>query len=242
MSILVGIDGTGSDINPGAGRDHDYDIAFANSFVKQMCDKHGVDKTLYKRGPVALGGGLNEAITAGVTFIQNKKAQLPNEPILLTGYSRGAAGAVMIAKRLKDLNIKVKALMMFDCVDRYMFGDAEVVPSNVENVCHVIRDPAARSRATFGNDGMKYIPPTIYEGPTMFMCTHGGMGGTPWDAKKDGKDPGDFIDEGFAEDFFSPARFGPVWLYHTNVTYAQDEAVSKRVWSFVQPFLQKHGY
>ena len=238
MPILVGIDGTGGEFVPGAGRDAEYDKAFANSFVNRIC--RGKPNGKYFRGPVALGGGLNDAITGGVSFIQDKRRQMPNEPILLTGYSRGAAGVVMIAKRLKDLNIPVKALMMFDCVDRYMFGDAEVVPSNVSFVCHVIRNPAARSRATFGNDGMKYIPPTVYEGPTMFMCTHGGMGGTPWSVE--GHNPGDFIDEGFAEDFFSPVRFGPVWLYHTNVTYAQDAAVSQQVWNFVQPFLLKHGF
>lgn len=239
MSILVGIDGTGEAVTPGGGRNTDYDTAFANSFVRRICK--GNSNGQYFRGPLALGGGLEDAIAGGVSFIQIKHRQLPNEPILLTGYSRGAAGAVIIAKRLKALNISVRALMMFDCVDRYMFGDASVVPDNVGYVCHVIRNPAARSRLTFGNDGMRYNPPTVYPPATMFMCTHGGMGGTPWTIPA-GKSPSDFIDEGTGEALFSPGRHGPVWTYHTNVTYAQDARVSSTIWAHVQPFLRTHGF
>lgn len=239
MPILVGIDGTGEAINPGPGRDTAYDKAFANSFVKRICE--GKPNAEYYRGPVALGGGLPEAIDGGVRFIQTKRQQFPSEPILLTGYSRGAAGVVVIAKRLKDLEIPVKALMMFDCVDRHLAFDAEVVPNNVEFVNHVIRNPSGRSRATFGNDGMRYNPPTNYPVATMYMCTHGGMGGTPW-AVPDDQTDSDFIDEGTLEALASPVRREPVWTYRTNITYAQDASVSQLIWSNVQPFLATHRF
>ena len=240
MPILVGIDGTGEALIPGAERDADYDNSFSESFVKQIC--RGKANSRYFRGPVGGGGGMNEAITGAVAFIQSKRRQLPNERILLTGYSRGAAAAIMVAKDLKRMNIPVRALMMFDCVDRYIFGDAHVVPNNVGYVNHVIRNPATRSRATFGNDGLRYSPPTNYPTATMFMCTHGGMGGTPWDAKKDKKQPHDYIDEGGMEAFLSPVRHGPVWNYRTNVTYAMDAENSQRVWRHVQGFLRTHGF
>jgi pimeloyl-ACP methyl ester carboxylesterase len=240
MPILVGIDGTDDSWVLNEARNARYDKAFAKSFVSTLCKKKGNAK--YFRGPLADGGYLWQSINEGAAFIVEKKRIKKDEPVLLTGYSRGALAAICVAKKLKEEKIKVKALMMFDCVDRDMANDAEVVPDNVENVCHVIRNPAARSRATFGNDGMKYFPnSTKYLTPTMFMCTHGGMGGVPWEMKKGG-DPNEFIDEGAAEAWFSPVRNGPVWKYRTNVTYAQDVEVSKDVWAHVQSFLRTHGY
>ena len=56
MAIVVGIDGTGSAFLPGSGRDKEYDVSFANSFVRKIC-KGGGANALYERGPVALGGG-----------------------------------------------------------------------------------------------------------------------------------------------------------------------------------------
>jgi hypothetical protein len=257
MSILVGIDGTGEAIVPGAGRDAAYDVAFANSFVRRMCDAN--PNSRYFRGPVALGGGLPEAITGGVNYIVSMKRRMPDEPILLTGYSRGAAGVVVVADRLKTLGINVRALMMFDCVDRHLAFDADVVPNNVENVCHVIRDPAGRSRLSFGNDGMKYNTPTRYVLPVrMFMCTHGGMGGTPW-AMPRGASPTDFIDEGALEasmsaqpapssiiDIIPGARavrdIQTIREFRTNITYEADARVSGNIWSRVQPFLRTQGF
>lgn len=239
MPILVGIDGTGEAITPSAERDEAYDSAFSESFVKRICD--GNANSRYYRGPVALGGGLVDAVNQGVAFIQQQRQQSPQETVLLTGYSRGAAGVVVIAERLKALDIPVRALMMFDCVDRHAVLDAEVIPNNVEYVHHVIRNPDGRSRASFGNDGMRFRPPTVYPAAYMYMCTHGGMGGTPW-TLPEGASPDDFIDEGTLEALASPVRREPVWTYRTNITYAQDQAVSQIVWRDVQSFLTTHGF
>jgi hypothetical protein len=239
MPILVGIDGTGSELVPGEGRDKAYDVAFANSFVKRICRQSTTTK--YFRGPVALGGGMNDAIVGAVSFIKDLHKRMPNEPILLTGYSRGAAAVVIVARKLKEANIPVRALLMFDCVDRYLFDDAAVIPNNVEFVRHVIRDPAGRSRRSFGNDGTKYNPPTNYETITMYMCTHGGMGGTPWKKPNDKKGT-DFIDEGALEAWIAPGRREPVWTYKTYITYDQDVIGSKQVWAGVQNFLKTHKF
>lgn len=226
MPILVGIDGTGSAFTPGEERDRDYDIAFANSFVSRLCKPPTRNKR-YFRGPVALGGGLVAAITDGYNFITMRHRQDSGEPILLTGYSRGAAGVVSLAGRLKKANINVRAMLLFDCVDRHMFIDAEAIPNNVGYVMHVIRDPRSGSRESFSNDGLRYSAPTVYPAAYTFMCTHGGMGGTPWDAT--GHSANEIIDEGGVDGA-------------TNITYGDDARVSEQVWAFVQPFIRTHGF
>ena len=227
MPFVVGIDGTGGGATPTAARDKRYDEDFKNSFVTRICTRATFSK--YFRGPVTFGGGLLEAINNGVNEIVRIRQSQKEMPILLTGYSRGAAGAVVIAKRLKDLDIKVKAIMLFDCVDRHIAIDASVIPENVENCYHVIRNPSSKSRESFGNDGLKYYPQhTNYPNAVQFLCTHGGMGGTPW-KRKFGENPSDFIDEGFPDG-------------KTKITYQQDEQVSAEVWQHVQPYLRQHGF
>jgi hypothetical protein len=239
MPILVGIDGTGDAMSPGAARDAAYDRDFAKSFVHRICS--GKPRAKYLRGPVALGGGLLQAIAEGVTFVVAQKKQVPREPVLLTGYSRGATGAVVIAKRLKELNIRVRALMLFDCVDRHIAVDAHAIPNNVDYVNHVKRSPRARSRMTFSNDAIAFTPPTIYPTPKEYFCTHGAMGGMPWTPAA-GQSANDYVDEGTMEALMSPTRREPVWEYHTYVTFAQDDAASKQIWRDVQPFLATHKF
>ena len=231
MPILVGIDGTGGGANPGAARDAAYDIDFADSSVSKLCKRK--PNAQYNRGPVTFGGGLNIAIRDGMAFIEQKRRVLgANEPILLTGYSRGALGVLVIAQRLQRQNIRVKAALLFDCVDRHGDYDAETVPNNIDHVLHLIRDPRANSRHSFGNDAMSFRPPTKYEGPFTFMCTHGGMGGTPW-AKPDDKQWSDLIVEDIAEIFHNST---------TAISYQQDKDVSKEVWASAQGFIRTHNF
>lgn len=226
MAIVVGIDGTGSAVFPGEGRDREYDAAFANSFVRRICN--GGPNKMYLRGPVMLGGGLVNAIHTGLTFIRQRRAAGNREPVLLTGYSRGAAGAVSLARSLQQEGINVRALMLFDCVDRQLFVDAEEIPNNVGYVQHVVRDPSTSSRESFNNDAMLYRPPTVYNHYYTFKCTHGGMGGCPWQPGP-GQTPNDYVDEGGYDGI-------------TTVTYAEDARISRYVWTFCQEFLSTHGF
>lgn len=229
MPILVGIDGTGGGTLRNTARNRRYDIEFLNSFVSKLC-KHK-SNAWYERGPVNLGGGLDSAIMYGLRFIEQKRSEMGNdEPILLTGYSRGALGVMVIAQRLQRQGINVRAAILFDCVDRHGDYDAAVVPNNIEHLFHVIRNPAANSRHSFGNDAMMYRQPTIYYGAYMFMCTHGGMGGTPW-LKPADKKPTDLIDEGALEHHDTTA-----------ISYQQDVKVSEDVWGYCQPFLHTHEF
>ena len=227
MAIVVGIDGTGAAATPGRARDAAYDVAFADSFVRRIAGTGKADHR-YFRGPVLLGGGLVDAVNGGYNFVRARRRMSPDKPICLTGYSRGAAGVVSLAAKLKRDGIDVQALMLFDCVDRHLVIDAETIPNNVAYVMHVIRSKYARSRESFSNDGMSYRPPTVYPAAYTFMCTHGGMGGVPW-TSGDGNAPTDFIDEGGTDGM-------------TAITYRQDEFVSKQVWAFVQRFLIEQGF
>lgn len=227
MGILVGIDGTGSAFNPGATRDAAYDIAFANSFVRRICNAGG-PHAKYLRGPVALGGGLVDAINTGFAHIQSKQIAGVTDPVLLTGYSRGAAGAVALAAKLKDEGIPVRALLLFDCVDRHLFIDSEEIPNNVHYVMHVVRDPDSSSRESFSNDAMRFRSPTVYPAAYKFMCTHGGMGGCPWVPGPDDT-MSTLINEGGYDGI-------------TNITFERDASVSGHVWRFIQTFIRRHRF
>ena len=246
MSILVGIDGTSADLSPGRSRDKRYDLTFVNSFVRRICTGFPLNKR-YIRGPVALGGGLMNGIVEGQNFILSKRRATVNEPILLTGYSRGAAGVVVIATRLQRQNIDVRAMLLFDCVDRHADIDAELIPSNVGNVLHVMRAPESGSRGSFGNSATQHHPSTRYR-EAIFYCTHGGMGGVPWTVPVV-QSPGQLTLGGRI-----PPRQGPAigrrndFIVEsfpdgkTNVTYAQDAVGSSRVWGYVGSFIGEHGF
>ena len=226
--IVVGIDGTGPEVFPGRDRNRRYMEAFKDSHVSKIC--RGYPNKRYLMGPVMLGGGLPEAIAKGVRFVErNLKIHGSDQDVLLTGYSRGGLGAIVIAKELEKKKINVKAIMLFDAVDRHLAYDGSVIPRNVGFVKHVIRDPLSSSRESFSNDGMRYYPPTVFPAAYKFMCTHGAMGGMPWSAARDGKQPTDIIDEGGIDG-------------KTRITYRQDEFMAKKVWRFCEPFMKRHGF
>lgn len=226
MAILFGIDGTG------ATNDNKYRENTADSFVRRLCEQGPVAVKSYERGPTTVGFKMMHAIRAGVRFIKTQRAAGNDEPILLTGHSRGAAGVVVVAERLQEDGIDVHALMLFDCVDRHIFIDASVIPNNVGKVLHIRRDRMARSRESFGNDGTRWNPPTNYE-ERFFVGTHGAMGGTFW--KPEGNPPpsdkswGEIVDEGFPDG-------------KTRVTFAQDKNCSEAIWANALPFLRDNGF
>jgi len=219
--IIVGIDGTGP------GDDEEYRLEMADSFVHRLSNR-GTLNSKYYRGPNAIGTGLGEAIELGTSYIVGRLGAGIFAPILLTGYSRGATGVVCVAKRLQSRGIGVDALMMFDCVDRHLSFDAEIIPSNVRFVHHVMRSRRSGSRKSFGYEGLRYHPSSTVYSRRYFVCTHGGMGGAPW-KPDDGQSDSDYVDEGFPDG-------------KTNVTFKQDQRVSKVVWSDCQPYLRLHRF
>lgn len=213
MAILVGIDGTGEISNTAYGE------SFNDGFVKRITRDSRIDEQnkKYLRGPIAPGGGLLGAVSEGHAFVLNRYRKAGKDSVLLTGFSRGAAGVIVVAKRLQSEGIEVAAMLLFDAVDRHIAIDAEWIPNNVARVLHLRRDPKARSRESFGSAGTRWTPPTVYE-ERFFVCTHGAIGGTYWKPKK-GQTLNDLIVEGFPDG-------------KTAVTYAADKKSSDAVWAY----------
>src|SRR5262245_8247175 len=155
MPIVVGIDGTGSGLMSGQRRDEEYDRVFANSFARKLCEETKPNRK-YLRGPLLLGGDLVDAVVKGRRYITEKRQAGVNEPILLTGYSRGGTGAVNIAMQLRDLHVRVTAMLLFDCVDMHLSLNAKEVPDNVGPVLHVRRSPLSGSRPGWGNAATRH--------------------------------------------------------------------------------------
>jgi acetyl esterase/lipase len=220
MPIVVGIDGTGPFF------DSTYETNFRNSFVRRICPERNANKR-YFRGPIGPGGGMPQAIDGGYNFIIARRgAAGADNSILLTGFSRGGLGVLVIAERLRRQNIPVKAMLLFDAVDRHVAYNAPRVPDNVANVFHARRNWSGGSRESFGNCGTEWNQQKTKYTEQFFRCTHGGVGGTPWE--HDGN-PNAYIDEGFPDGM-------------TRVTFAEDVRISAQVWTAVQPFLREHRF
>jgi hypothetical protein len=115
VTIFLGIDGTG----PLARGE--YRSEFRNSFVSYIYRNCPAEHKHYIAGPAATmwdlqsGSDMPFIISQGYTFI-HLVGDLENQPILLAGYSRGAAGVVAVAQRLAGHGARVRAMMLFDCV------------------------------------------------------------------------------------------------------------------------------
>lgn len=220
MAILLGIDGTGAMSNRAYGE------SFSESFVRRIIRGSLIDEQSkrYLRGPIAPGGGLVGAISEGTAFVLDRHRKARRDAVLLTGFSRGAAGVIVVAKRLQREGVNVAAMLLFDAVDRHIAIDAEWIPNNVARVLHIRRDPRARSRESFGSAGTRWSPPTIYR-QRFFVCTHGAVGGTYWKPGR-GESLNDLVDEGFPDG-------------KTAVTYAADKRASEAVWAYVRLNFQR---
>lgn len=234
FDIMVGVDGTGP------YSDSEYAAAFKTSFVRQLTSSdqfHGKD---YIRGPGTDGtstGSLAKAAAdqARVWFIAVKRRPSLTPRIFLTGYSRGGAAVLQAAHILKEQNINVHGLLLFDAVDRSVSIDRTVIAGNVSHCRHAIRDPRTGSRDWFGNCGtMKSVEVSdAYQ--AKFFTTHGGMGGTPWGGKQtiDGQ-----INEGEAS-----IRSGVKALRHVNpiTSFAVGKVLDATFQTSVTPEQEKKG-
>lgn len=190
MDIFFGIDGTG------ASDDVIYREDFADSHVRNMWKTWHYPLYGYLRGPTGDGLNTKTLASAGVIWVKaayEKQVNLQSKGVpfsslkprvFLSGYSRGGAAVTFMCHRLKDAGIDVHALLLFDAVDRSFMGDTDVIPSNVRMAYHARRSPLAGSREMFGNCALRAANKGGYE-EAFFMCTHGGVGGTPWEENGD---------------------------------------------------------
>lgn len=249
MAIVFGIDGTDTSFVKNERRDNKYFLAFRNSFVSRICRRSPLAK--YEAGPLLLGGTLMDAVNRGIAFVRREVEKNPSRPVLLTGYSRGAAGVVAVAQRLRIYKIEVKAMMLFDSVDRHMVVNTAMIPDNVRSVRHARRDPLSSSRETMGQSSTHCNRSKTQYSERFFMCTHGGMGGVPWDPNPSPEKAHELIYEsGAASPKLKMAHGdGGVSLRPemqdawTTITYKQDAWVSEhQVWPWCEPWLLQQGF
>jgi hypothetical protein len=260
MPIVVGIDGTDEtvfDSFDSEARRTAYNLTFENSFVSQLCKNKGPNRK-YLMGPTLPGEGLEEAVKAGYDFILERHAEKPYEPILLTGYSRGAVGVVEIATRLNNTRIpvwgdprpprsvQVKAMLLFDPVGRHSTVNPRGIPDNVEYVLDVRRDPAVDSRTLSMPSYDWAFKPRSYQ-PLIWRCTHACLGGVPWDVPT-GRTPAELTLGGRMppreyEDH--GAHVHESWsIPATGITHREDRAKMEELWnrSDVRQFIDRHGF
>lgn len=142
---------------------------------------------------------------------------------------------------------RYQCLLLFDAVDRSTIGDTDIIPDNVNFAFHARRNELAGSREMFGNCGKIAAPGVKYE-EEFFYCTHGGVGGTPWDEAK----PSGYIHEmttgqkagmrtvGAASGILALKAANNFIRENdpTNVTLEQDKAGSRASWEWMRTKMQ----
>ena len=221
-TILVGIDGTGDISNASYGRE------MSNSFVAYIIRHSKAKLKRYIRGPGFDGTDMVALVSNGYEFVKLALAANKGAEVLLTGYSRGGAGVIAVAQRLKADGTRVNAMILFDAVDRAIGVDTARIPDNVDRVIHARRDASMMSRLSFGNCGTTWGSPTKCE-VRLFRGTHGAIGGAHWKCPPDKKST-DLIVEAWEI------------ASSTKVSYAQDLICAKEVWGWVRPRIQKYGF
>ncbi len=146
--------------------------------------------------------------------------------LYMTGYSRGGAIVIDVARRLNRCGVQVEAIFLFDAVSRNPALDADEIPSNVGYCYHAMRDFATSSRETFGNAGTTAASGVFFK-HRHFMTTHGGMGGAPW-----GPGAGTSMYGTIVEGALDAA---------TTLTPEAEAAGMEQVRQWMWPWLRQHG-
>ena len=185
--MIIGIEGTGS---------QDWgDGDLQRTFVRRILNETTLRPASYFIGPNNQGSDATQIINGAFQALLNGAH---NKPVVLVGYSRGAAYCLEIARRFGLDGGFVDILVMFDAVSRQ--GDISIpenVPGNVGKCFHAYRDPRAGSRYFFSNVGlhMDQKSKNSFE-KKSFFGSHGAIGGTYYNA--------------YAEEHAVPYTFGLV--------------------------------
>ena len=241
--IYAGVDGTGPSDNG------EYAAAFADSFVMRMYRTTTApgNAKQYLRGPNTMGMETGDLARRTAAFVRDARQCVTEPTICVAGYSRGGAAVIAAAEELKP--VVVEYMVLFDAVARTSTVDASTIPSNVKTVWHIRRDPAARSRTSFGNCGTQCESDRTSYTERYFLCTHGGVGGCPWC-----KGPGwngnmnDIVEEWNSTtttvvgSLLGPLGAAAGWYAaRTAVTFAQDLAGSEQAWNWISPLIRGAG-
>ncbi|HMH42111.1 MAG TPA: hypothetical protein VK557_01395 [Pyrinomonadaceae bacterium] len=245
--MLIAVDGTGPFL------DKTYYKEMANSFVKQVRNECPEGLKYYFRGASLAGEEcMATAYSAfGViirTYRDMKKKGEESFKLFLTGYSRGGATVIYLARLLQTSlpDIEIECMALFDAVDRSSLSFVDIIPGNVKICYHAIRDPKVQSRWYFGNCGLKIDPPGKMDPPKTFFATHAGLGGMPWTGDHPTKEVQNskFNVAEYFRKYPMAAKVGfpsEATIEVPLITEAQDKAGSAAVRSWMWNNMRKHG-
>jgi hypothetical protein len=193
---MVIVDGTGDSDNS------KYAKSMKHSFCRQLFAKL-LPHSAYLRGPCTFGMDvLAEAEWAYKELLKAYHSD-PSTRLMLAGYSRGGSAVIMAAEllSLRNPNISIHSMFLFDAVARHAFPGGEIIPSNVQFSRHARRSQNIRLvlryegtisdhsvlgntsnplRPSFGNTGLQWRGNGDHESPTAFEGSHGALGGVGW--------------------------------------------------------------
>lgn len=182
--MFIGVDGSSDSL--GIQSAAEYERAYRNSFVKELYVTTRHQHKRYIHGPDLFSIGREVVRVSGevVDHIRHIMETTGDRTIVMAGHSRGGAVCIHAARRMQRepwaAYLTIRCLALFDAVDRDMATDTEVIPDNVENAFHAVRDPEAGSRPLFGNAGIS-AEVLVQFTRKHFMTTHTGVGGVPLD-------------------------------------------------------------
>jgi hypothetical protein len=172
--MIIIIDGTGD------YSDEAYEISMAGGFCKQVAKR---SSGYYHRGPVPDGNDTYK-IADDMMDTYLSDGLKAGEDLYLVGHSRGGAAVIYIAQQLKLRKIPVRAMFLYDAVDRVVamgpkelivslltkglvstaailavkqagLPDVSTVPENVRFCYHARRDTKDKSISRYFEAGLK---------------------------------------------------------------------------------------
>ncbi len=181
-------------------------MAMARSFCYQL--SLNVPNAYYWEGPGNLGVSTRSKANQAFKWIHDSMKVNPREPVYLAGYSRGGATVIQLAKFLCETTaqqprIIVRAMFLFDPVDRDPALSGDGIPENVRNCYVIFRDRHCEvknvswkpnwgygesgdldvyARKWMGNCVVKPddAGKTNVETKVIEQASHGAVGGVPW--------------------------------------------------------------
>ena len=170
--MLVAIDGTG-ELSPTLYYQNNH-----NSLIAQLVRETRQNPKKYVAGPTLDGDSCFSAAWAIALDIK-RTVGADRGPVFLAGHSRGGAICIAVAGLLRQDNILVECMMLFDAVNRSLSLNAATIPGNVKYAYHAMRNDVVGSRPWFGHCGTSIESPGVLV-TYRFNATHAGVGGTPW--------------------------------------------------------------
>lgn len=212
MTALIAIDGELEPENR-AGYEQYYQGSFMQRLVAGWTSSGGAT---YVRGP---NGNLRSAAHAAARALPlalEAARKGGGSGLILAGYSRGGAAAIVLSQRLAGYDIPVRCLALFDAVDLDLTVGTGI-GSNVALTVHGHRSPDSGSRPRWPNCGLT-SPNRLYH--LGVKITHWGASGVPPAFNRPGAKLTETLESGETRE--------------TNVTYQEELAGMQRLWSWMK--------